>query len=428
MAGPPHSSVTYLFMVTTMTLVAIANLPMVFTRGLTLGIGLGATLLLFPCFVLFIEALAAVLKPAAQNPEKVPLAEDTALAVLVPAHNETVGIRPTLESIFNDLRPQDRVVVVADNCTDNTASVARDLGATVVERCNNALQGKGYALDYGLNYLQADPPDVVIFMDADCQVEPGSLPGLAHQALAQSRPVQACYLIEQPATQSLKGAISAFAFKVKNYVRPLGLKRWGAPCLLVGTGIALPWQAAMAVNVASSNIVEDMKWGLDLAIQGHSPTFLPEANVTSRLPSEEQAAKGQRTRWEHGHLQMITSYTHRLIWQSIRQRKPGLFALALELSVLPLSLLVMLWAGITVATLGVVALGGSTWPFQIAAVAGICLFLGVFLAWGRYGRNELSLTQLAMVPVYIVWKIPLYIMYLLRPQNQWVRTQRDAAE
>ncbi len=390
--------------------------------------GVAAMVLLLPCLMLLVEALAAVLRPAGNNPPVAPLAEHISLAVLMPAHNEAAGIRPTLVSIFKDLRPQDRVVVVADNCTDDTARIARETGATVIERCSDDLRGKGYALDHGLNHLKGNPPNVVIFMDADCEVEPGSLPRLAQQAWGQFRPVQANYLIEQPSVQSLKGAISAFAIRVKNYVRPLGLKRLGAPCLLTGTGIALPWQAAIAVNVASSHIVEDMKWGLDLAIHGHPPTFLPEAKVTSRLPSEEQAAKSQRTRWEHGHLQILTSYTPRLLWQGLRQRNLGLVALALELSILPLSLLVMVWVGVTVATLGAFALGGGIWPVQIAALAGTALFLGVFSAWMRYGRADLSLTQLAMVPVYIFWKIPLYILYVLRPEKQWVRTQRDPAE
>ena len=406
----------------------MANFPALIADGLAVGCGVAAFLLLFPCLMLFAESVAAWPRPTQVSPSILPLTEEAALAVLIPAHNEGPGIQPTLESIFKDLRPQDRVVVVADNCTDDTASVAKGLGATVVERFDDELRGKGYALDYGLHFLKNDPPDVVIFVDADCEVEPGSLPRLAQRALEQSRPVQANYLIEQPTTRSLKGAISAFAVKVKNYVRPLGLKRLGAPCLLGGTGIALPWQSAIAVNVASSHIVEDMKWGLDLAIHGHLPTFLPEAKVTSRLPSEEQAAKSQRTRWEHGHLQILTSYTHRLIWQGLRQRNLGLLALALELSILPLSLLVMVWAGMTAATLGAIALGGGIWPFQLAAAGGIALFLGVFLAWVRYGRDELSLTQLAMVPVYIFWKIPLYILYVLRPEKQWVRTQRDATE
>jgi cellulose synthase/poly-beta-1,6-N-acetylglucosamine synthase-like glycosyltransferase len=411
-----------------MAFITMTDLLVAVMNGITMGLGLMAVVLLFPCLMLLAETMAAVMGRGQISPSAAPLAEDVNLAVLVPAHNEAAGIRSTLESIARDLRPQDQLVVVADNCTDDTAAIAREAGATVIERYHTDLRGKGYALDYGLNHLKVAPPDVVVLMDADCDVDPGSLPRLACQTLVLNRPVQANYLIQQPATQNLKGAVSAFAVKVKNYVRPLGLLRLGAPCLLTGTGIALPWRSAIAVNVASGHIVEDMKWGLDLALQGHLPIFFPQARVTSRLPSEDQAAKVQRTRWEHGHLQILTSYTPRLLWQGLRQGNIGLLALALELSILPLSLLVMVWVGVMMATVGAGILGGPSWPLQIAALAGGGLFLAVLLAWVGYGRSDLRLAQLVMVPVYILWKIPLYIMYMLKPQKQWVRTQRDSAE
>jgi len=417
-----------LCLVEIMPLLALANPLLSVVSGLSIAVGVLAAMVLLPCLTLLAETLAAVFAPTRAKPSASLLPKTSSLAVLVPAHNEAGGIASTLQSIHRDLRSQDRLVVIADNCSDSTATIARDTGATVIERFNPDQRGKGYALDYGLDYLNADPPDVVIFMDADCDVGPGSLPQLAQQALATSRPVQANYLIEQPANQNLKGAVSAFAIKVKNFVRPLGLMRWGAPCLLTGTGIALPWSSAIAVNVASSHIVEDMKWGLDLALHGYPPTFWPEAEVTSRLPNEDQAAKTQRTRWEHGHLQILTSYTPKLLWQGVRRGNQGLLALALELSILPLSLLVMVWAAVMTTAVALAALGGLLWPVQIAAVAGSALLLAVLLAWLRYGRSELKLAQLLMVPVYVLWKIPLYILYAVRPQKQWVRTQRDSIE
>jgi cellulose synthase/poly-beta-1,6-N-acetylglucosamine synthase-like glycosyltransferase len=387
---------------------------------------LGATslVLLVPCLMLLVESAAAVLWPQSDVVPQ-PLSETVTVAVLIPAHNEALGMGQTLESLKLQLRPQDRLLVVADNCSDDTAAIARAAGATVVERCNDTLRGKGYALDYGLSQMKADPPEVVVLMDADCDIQPGALGLLVNQALALQRPVQANYLIEQPPTTSLKGFISAFAVKVKNLVRPLGLLRMGAPCLLTGTGIALPWEAAIAVNVASGHITEDMKWGLDLALAGHSPTFLPSARVTSRLPSEGEAAKVQRTRWEHGQLQIMREYLPKLIGQALRQGRVDLLALALELSILPLSLLVMSWAGITALTLGFAWVSQIWLPLYIALAAGVALFGGVILAWYKYGRSDLSLRQLTMIPLYILWKIPLYIAFLLRPEQRWVRTKRD---
>ena len=89
------------------------------------------------------------------------------LAVLIPAHNEAAEIGITLKNLISQLKNDDRLIVIADNCTDNTALIAQQYGAIVIERNNPDQRGKGYALDYGLSFLESDPPDVVIIIDAD---------------------------------------------------------------------------------------------------------------------------------------------------------------------------------------------------------------------------------------------------------------------
>lgn len=380
-------------------------------------------LLLITSAFLALECLFAGVsrRPASTTP----LAADLSIAVVVPAHNEAGGIGPTLATITPQLRQGDRLVVVADNCTDTTASEARQAGATVIERQDLTQRGKGYALDFGLRHLAAAPPDVVVFVDADCTLHPGALAALATQADRTGRPVQAIYLMEKPPSPGLKDGVSAFAFKVKNWVRPLGLYRMGQPCLLTGTGIALPWAAATAVTLASGHIVEDMKLGLDLALAGYSPQFCPAAWVTSRLPSGEKAATTQRTRWEHGHLQMFTEYVPLLLGQGLKQGRLDLVALALELSVLPLTLQVMA----TVATCAlslIVALMGLGWlPAYFSLGALLCIGGGVGLAWYGYGRNDLSLRDLGAIPVYMLSKVSIFSRFLVKPEQAWVRTDRD---
>lgn len=391
---------------------------------LTICLSLAAAGLMVPCLMLLLEVISSFRWQCADQPSP-DLADHTTVAVLIPAHNEAQGIGRTLEGLLPYLRSQDTLLVVADNCTDETAAVARAAGARVVERFSNDQRGKGYALDYGLNQLQLNPPDVVVLMDADCDSQAHTLPLLVNHALDTQRPVQANYLIEQPPATSLKGFISAFAIKVKNFVRPLGLYRLGLPCLLTGTGIALPWSIARTVTVASGHIAEDMKWGLDLALAGHPPTFLPQAQVTSRLPSQEEAARVQRTRWEHGHLQIIREYLPKLIARGLGQGRGELLALGLELAILPLSLLVMTWLVIAVVSALLAMIGGIWLPFTLALVSGGVIFTAIILAWYGYGRADLSLRQLIMVPLYILWKVPLYLAFLIRPEQRWVRTRRD---
>src|SRR5262249_47935877 len=153
----------------------------------------------------------------------------------------------------------DEVVVVADNCDDGTADIARAFGATVLERRDTVNRGKGFALDHGIRYLRANCPGVLVMMDADCTIRAGSIDAVVDQVVATGRPAQACYLMEQPREAGPRDLVSALAFLVKNGVRPRGLVRFNLPCLLTGTGMAFPWNVISDAKLASGNIVEDMQ-------------------------------------------------------------------------------------------------------------------------------------------------------------------------
>lgn len=347
------------------------------------------------------------------------------VVVLIPAHNEEAGLENTLIDVMPQLRSQDRLVVVADNCTDQTAELARKHGAIVIERQNLTQRGKGYALDYGLRSLLNDPPDVVIVIDADCRVEADAIATLTDTVLKQNRPAQATYLMQKPAEPTAKDSVSAFAFTTKNLVRPLGLWRLGLPCLLTGTGMAFPWAAIQAVDFASGHLVEDMKLSVDLTIAGFAPVYCPEARVTGTLPQQDSATQSQRTRWEHGHLQAISVYVPLLLKAAIEKWNVAAIVLAIELSVPPLSLFVMSWMGVSAIAI-VWGIFTGFWTAGICAiVAGVFLLVTVFGAWVKFGQKDLPLRELLAIPFYVLWKIPVYLQFLVRPQRDWIRTARD---
>jgi len=379
--------------------------------------------LLLPIVVLFVECLAA----ADQKPGEL-LPGKPRLAVLVPAHNEAMGISATLKSVLPQLTSDDRLVVVADNCCDETAAVARAFDLTVIERHDLAKRGKGYALDFGLKFLATDPPDVVVVVDADCLVAEGAIAKISQLAATEQRPVQARYLLAPPVNANPGAAVSLLAFTVKNLVRPLGLAQLGLPCLLTGTGMAFPWSVIRNASLASSNIVEDMQLSVDLLIAGSPALFCADAEVTGLLPQQQHAAKSQRTRWEHGHLQTLRTQVPRLLKVWVKQRRFDVLAIALDLCVPPLSLLVMLWLLLTAAAI----VAGLTLklyaPLLVLALEGLLILVSVITAWAKFARNTLPLAALLSVPGYILWKIPLYLTFLVKPQTKWVRTERDVAD
>lgn len=393
---------------------------------LTLFLSALAIAVLIPITVLLSECLLALL-PDQPSPPSPRLDRSPTIAVLMPAHNEALGIGSTLQALSPQIRPPDRLVVIADNCEDATAAIARATGVIVTERCDTERQGKGYALQHGLQLLAPQPPDVVIIVDADCQVTPGGLSAIAQQAIVTGCPVQAQYLMAPPPEPSPRDSLSALAFTLKNSVRPRGLHRLGLPCLLTGTGMAFPWPLLQQIAWVGDHLVEDMQLSVDAAIAGCPPQFCPRALVTSTLPQQQQAATTQRTRWEHGHLQTIRSSVPRLLREALRQRRLELLALALDLSVPPLSLLMLLWLGAFILALGAWSLGiANGLPALGLAIAGGMLTLAISIAGLGFARDQVSWTLLLAIPRYILWKIPLYLAFLIRPQSQWVRTARDS--
>lgn len=379
--------------------------------------------LLVPIAVLFIECISALLPDRSRSLVAAKFRPKT--AILVPAHNEESVIATTLENLLPQLTTQDQLIVIADNCTDQTAEIAHRYGATVIERRDLERRGKGYALDYGLRLIEADPPEVVVLIDADCIVQEGTVERIAQLAFTTGRPVQSTYLMAQPANPGPKDSVSALAFMVKNLVRPSGLARMGLPSLLTGTGMAFPWSVICTAPLASSNLVEDMQLGLDLAIAGHAPLFCQEAKVIGLLPQERQAAKGQRTRWEHGHLNTLLTQAPRLFKASIDKKRLDLLAIALDICIPPISLLVMFWVVVMGGALLAGALGATWKPALLLAIAGVMILVSVIGAWAKFGREDLPLKALLAAPAYMLWKIPLYLTFLVRPQKEWVRTQRD---
>ena len=381
-------------------------------------------ILAIPVLVLLLQVLTSLFQSKSVGSIQASNSDFT-VAVIIPAHNESVGIAPTIQSILPQLKDQDRLVVVADNCTDDTAQVARDLGATVIIRESKDLRGKGYALDFGLQSLINNPPQIVLIIDADCTISQDGITKLSNACIKNNRPVQALYLMTSQINPSLKLKIAEFAWVVKNQVRPLGFKNLGFPCQLMGTGMAFLWKDITKINLASGHIAEDMKMGVDLCRANKPPLFLPKVLVKSFFPSTSDAAKSQRTRWEHGHLGVILHDAPALFIEAVKTKNMQMLAMTFDLIVPPLAVLSLMIALICVLSLMV----HQFLPIQ-SVVIGAALLLSalisaILIAWAFYGRRIISLSQLCYAPIYALIKIPLYIKFFINRQVEWVRAKRD---
>jgi cellulose synthase/poly-beta-1,6-N-acetylglucosamine synthase-like glycosyltransferase len=385
-----------------------------------------AVLLSVPCLVLLTECLVAILPGAGEySIARVLPGRRPSAVVVIPAHNEEGGIAATVAGLRAELGPGDRLLVVADNCDDATAAVARSAGAEAIERRDAGQRGKGFAIVFALDHLAAAPPEVVILVDADCRLSPGGLAHLGRLAATHGRPVQAEYLLAAPERPTPRGVLSALAVLVRNRVRPLGLRRLGLPGHLTGSGMAFPWAVIRGAPGLGANLVEDLVMGLELALAGHPPLACPEVRVSSELPEGDRAALGQRRRWEHGQLATLLRYGPRLVAAGVARRRLDLLALGLDLCVPPLALLVVLLGLATAAAAAAHLAGGSALPLAVLAGALAAVTVAVLGAWMKFGRATLPLRYLAVVPLYILWKVPLYLSLILRGKHRsWERTRR----
>jgi cellulose synthase/poly-beta-1,6-N-acetylglucosamine synthase-like glycosyltransferase len=385
---------------------------------------LGGGILSVPLTVLFGEVLLAFIATG-DDQTRLPTGEHVRVAVVVPAHDESAIIGEALRSVRSQLGVSDRVVVVADNCSDDTAGVAVMEGAEVLVRTDAERRGKGFALDCAIRHLEADPPEVVLIVDADCILAGDAVGILATQVASSGRSAQALYLMNAPLGASLMTRIGHFAWTVKNQVRATGLNRAGLPVQLMGTGMAFPWAHIRHAGLATGHLVEDLMLGIELARAGVPALFCPRARVTSFLPASSQGIRTQRTRWEHGQLGVALTEAPRLLFDSIVGRDRNLLAIALDLFVPPLALLLLVVSALWVASLMFFYWTGSEWPLGITTLELVILACSVLLSWIGYGREIISLGGLAFAVVYALWKIPLYLRFLVARQVEWVRSKRD---
>lgn len=247
---------------------------------------------------------------------------------------------------------------------------------------------------------------------------------------AWQSPVQACDLMQAPEGADVKTKIAEFAWLVKNMLRPLGSQRLGWPCQLMGTGMIFPWHVISQAPLASGHLAEDMQLGAHLAQKNQLPRYCPEALVTSRFPSDPQAIAAQRQRWEHGHLSTIGSAGLPLLVQGIRQGNWPVIGMALDMSVPPLTTVVLMstLALLVVTAAELLSPHVPHWFTWLAAGNAALLSVAVVMAWRMGGRKVLPLQDVLGIPTYVLSKLSIYASFVTRKQTAWIRARRDDRE
>lgn len=346
--------------------------------------------------------------------------------VIVPAHNEAAGIGRTVDSLRRLDWPQDRfrILTVADNCTDNTAEIARARGATVLERHDLNERGKGYALNFAFTRSARDGfADAVVVIDADAEVSPNMLEAFASRLEAGERAAQVHYGVLNPHA-SWRTRLITIAKGSFHIVRSRARERLGVSCGVRGNGWCVTHELLRAVPYRAFSLTEDLEYGITLGMAGVRVAYADEAHSNADMVAGEQVARKQRQRWESGRFQMVRAMTLPLLKASISRRSRVCLDLAVDLLVLPLSY-VALNAVLLVALAAIAAawFGESLVWLWIGVACTLALSAYVLRGWQLSGVGARGIVDLCRAPGFLVWKL---LLLLRRTRsNDWVRTERE---
>jgi cellulose synthase/poly-beta-1,6-N-acetylglucosamine synthase-like glycosyltransferase len=385
-------------------------------------------------FLLFILALSATLPCAylllltlfsAALPTPPRSSRRYTFDVIVPAHNESAGIARTVGNLLrlDWPRNQFRVLVIADNCTDSTAEVARAAGAEVFIRNDTERRGKGYALAYAFDQSGTHGcADAVVVVDADSEASTNLLEAFAARLEGGATVVQAHYGVLN-AQASWRTRLMAIALGSFHMLRSRGRERLKVSCGIRGNGWCVTHALLREIPYSAFSLTEDIEFGIDLGLKGRRAFYCEEAKVEGEMVTGREAARSQRQRWEGGRLNLIRSKILPLLAAIVVQRSLICLDLALDLLVPPLSYLalnVIAFLVVSAATWQLLSRHGYLW-ISLADVTVLCVY--VLRGWKFSNVGRRGLIDLARAPGFILWKV--LLMVGGRKSQQWVRTDRE---
>ena len=375
------------------------------------------------CLYLLVLTCLSGRGAAARLPTRTPFFD-----VIVPAHNEAAGIQRTI----SNLRQLDwparrfRVVVIADNCTDDTARVAREAGAVVVERRDPENRGKGYALAHVFRWSRAKGmADAVVVVDADSEASANLLQSFAARLELGSHAVQAHYgVLNEEA--SWRTRLMAIALGSIHRLRSRARERLGLSCGIRGNGWCVTHALLDKIPYEAYGLTEDVEFGIELGLAGYRVAYCDAAHVDGEMVSTESAARSQRQRWEGGRLRLIRDKVPALLRRAVTGPSRVCLDLALDLLILPLSYIVLSAAALFAVAVALSLMSASPSNLALLGAASVdCAALAAYVCrgWALSGIGMRGFWDLLRVPGFILWKL---LLLVSGPKTTtWIRTRRE---
>lgn len=357
------------------------------------------------------------------------------ITLLVPAHNESGGLEPVLTNLQSLKYPSDlfSIVVLADNCDDDTATIARNAGVQCLERFDTTRRGKGEALEWAIPQVLEDTKsefrtDAVMIVDADCFLDPNTL--LACNAALEKghKALQIANLVGN-ADASFRCYAMSLARVIECLLYYWPKSRLGLSVPLLGTGMLLHREILEKFPWCCGGITEDMEYSFVLLKNNVIPQFLGEVGLISPFPVDSKTLEVQRSRWVFGGLKTMRESLLTLMKLGMKRRDIRLIDAGISavytsrpvvLAQVALSLLLSLLA---------VGLAPSTCSLSLLGLTGLTVVLYLlYILLGIYvlGLNCKRLGYLLFLPVFVCHYLTITLQSLLfRRPKTWERTPRE---
>lgn len=401
------------------------NIIIAFVQILLLG-----TIGFFMAYLAFLSLLAYI----ERNGKSLETDSKRRFAIVVPAYNEESSLPRTLKNLFEVDYPDDKfdIIVIADNCTDNTAEVAREKGAEVMVRTNPEKRGKGYALRWCFDQLieknTTNRYDSAIVVDADSIVS-NNLLRVMNKYRENGAEVIQGYLTVDSNPGVWTSEIIRIGFTLYNFVRPLARRAMSCPAGLRGNGMCFSMDVLKQVPWDAYSLTEDLEYGIKLLLNDVNIVFAPEAIGFNVVPENPENAESQRERWEIGRLPILKNYFGKLFKEVFKRRSFKVLDTLIDLVTPPLVNMMIVAFAMTLVSLVLWFLGLQStllWVWLWVGIVGLGFFhalLGLYTAgvgWSTY-------RSLLYVPRYAVWKLYVYfkVLFFEGRTTEWVRTSRE---
>ena len=238
--------------------------------------------------------------------------KDHRFMAIIPAHNEEAVVGNLIESLKNQTYNKDLydIYVIADNCTDNTAKIAKEAGAIVYERFDPTKKTKGYALNWFLQQKIAEdaPYDAFFVFDADNIVDKNFIKNMNKKLCQGEEVVQGYRDIKNPSDNWITAGYAIFYWQMHRFYH-LARYNVGLSPLLNGTGFMVKFDVIKPQGWDTETLTEDIEFSLKRIIKGKKLGWATDAIVYDEQPTGFRQSWSQRSRWTVGHIQCIKKYT-----------------------------------------------------------------------------------------------------------------------